>query len=115
LGRFTRPSPPLGERLQYELTDSLEGVEDTVALHGNRLEVRRLLDPFAAWQLLDEILARVIGIGLDAMLARVLDFPARIERGLEILDRRRVRQISLVVLDDERHLRQVIAVLGHVV
>src|SRR5438105_2417963 len=115
LGRFTRPSPPLGERLQYELADSLERVENAIALNRYRLEVRRLLDPFSARQLLDEILTGVIRIGLDAMLGGVLDLPARIERSLEILDRRGVRQVSLVVLDHERHLRQVVSVLGHVV
>src|SRR5437763_1321661 len=57
----------------------------------------------------------MIGIGLHTMLAGVLDFPSRIERGLEILDCRGVRQIPLVILDDKRHLCQIVSVLGHVV
>ena len=57
----------------------------------------------------------MVRIRLDAMLGRVFHFPARVECSLQIFDRRGVGQIALVVLDDEGHLRQVVAVLGHVV
>src|SRR3954464_2539469 len=116
LGRFTPGcSAPLGERLQHQLAHCLERVEHPVALDGDRLEVGSTLDPLPARELLDEILAGVVGIGLHAPLYRVLDFPARIERGLQIVDRRGTRQVALVVLDDERHLGEVVTVLRHVV
>src|SRR6476646_6578831 len=78
-GRFTRPSPPLGECLQYELADRLERVEHTVTLYRDRLEVGSSFDPLAARELLDQVLTGVVGIGLHAVLGRILDLPARIE------------------------------------
>src|SRR6185503_3753748 len=115
IGEIHPPCQPLGERLEHQLADSLQRIEHAVALHGNRLEVRRLLHPVAAWQLLDEVLTRMVRVGLDAMLAGVLHFPTGVERRLEIFDRRRVWKVALVVLDDERHLGQIVPVLRHVV
>src|SRR5258705_3886686 len=116
-GRFiTRSfSEPLGERLKHQLAHGLQRVEHTVTVHRNRLEVGRFLDPLAAGYLFNEVLPGVVRIRLDAVFGRVFDFPARIESSLEILDRRGVRQVPLVVLDHERHLGEVVSVLGHVV
>src|SRR5580765_633321 len=75
LGRFTRPPQPLGERLKHQLADGLQRIEHAITLHRYRLEVRRLFHPLAAWKLLDEVLAGVIGIGLDTMLAGILELP----------------------------------------
>src|SRR5687767_13628586 len=63
-GRFTGP-PSLRQRLQHELADGLECIENSIATYGDGFEVRRPLHPLAARKLLDEILAGVIGIGSD--------------------------------------------------
>src|SRR4051812_16417116 len=116
LGRFTPGfSAPLGERLQHQLAHCLERVEHPVALHCDHFEIRSSLDPFSTGNLLHEILAGVVGIGLYALLDRILDLPARVQRCLEVVDRRGVGQIALVVLDDERHLSEIVPVLRHVV
>src|SRR3990170_2574904 len=113
-GRFTRP-PSLGQRLQHELAYRLERIEYTIALDGDRLKVRGALDPLAPGELLDKVLTGVIRIWRYVKLGRVLDFPPGIQRFLQLGDRRGVRQIALVVLDHERHLREIVAVLRHVV
>src|SRR6267143_1498321 len=116
LGRFTGGLPaPLGERLQYQLTHSLERIEHAISLHGNRLEVRRALHPLSARMLFDQVLAGVVWIRSDATLGRLLHFPAGIQRSLEIVDWSGVRQVPLVVLDHEGHLGEIVSVLGHVV
>src|ERR1700674_4287937 len=116
LGRFTGGfSAPLGERLKHQLTHGLERIEHAISLDSDCLEIWRALHPFSAWKLFDEVLTRVVGVRRDATLARLLDFPARIESSLQIVDWSCVRQVALVVLDHERHLREIVPVFGHVV
>src|ERR1700716_913374 len=84
LGRFTGGFPaPLGERLQHQLAHGFQCVEHAISVHGYRFEVGRLLDPLPARKLLDEILAGMIRIGSDTTLAGILNFPPRIESGLQ--------------------------------
>src|SRR6266542_1104590 len=97
LGRFTAAGES-GQCLQYELADRFECVEHAIAGDGNRFEVRNPLDPVARFQLLDEVLAGVIGIGRDARARRLSGFPPGIERLLQLADGRRPRQIASPVL-----------------
>src|SRR6266705_3004753 len=106
--------PRSAQRLQHHLADGLERVEHAVAADRDGFVVPRAADPLPA-RVLDEELPLVRGIRGDLLLRGFLDGPAGIERRLEVLDRRRVGQIALVVLDDERDLRQVVPVFGHVV
>src|SRR6266705_1622760 len=106
--------PRSAQRLQHHLADGLERVEHAVAADRDGFVVPRAADPLPAC-VLDEELPLVRGIRGDLLLRGFLDGPAGIERRLEVLDRRRVGQIALVVLDDERDLRQVVPVFGHVV
>src|SRR5687768_4265960 len=79
LGRFTvlRARVSLRQRLQDHLAHRLQRVEHAVAVDRDRLEVRRSLDPFARWNLLDQVLAAVIRIRHDAHPLRIDDFPPR--------------------------------------
>src|SRR5512146_1553736 len=78
-------SPPaLRQRLQHEPADRLERVEDSVAARGDGLEVRRPLDPFPARELLDEVFPRVERVRHGAHPRRIVDLPARIQRGLKL-------------------------------
>src|SRR5512133_3558218 len=72
------------QRLQHQLAHRLEGVEDALAAHRDRLEVGRPLDPLAARKLLDQLLAGVVRVGGDALARRLGDLPAGIERRLEL-------------------------------
>src|ERR1051326_5869061 len=110
----SRGDRSLAERLQNHFAHRLQGVEHAVAAHRHRLEVRGAADPLVV-HFLDQVLAGVRGIGRDFLLRPVLDRPPGIERRLEVAHRRRIGEVALVVLDDERDLRQVVAVLGHVV
>src|ERR1051325_10569938 len=93
LGRFTLAS---GERLQYQFTNSAQRLEHAVTRHRNGLEIRRTLDPLAGRQLFDQVLAGVSRIGRGPHLRGIGDFPSRIQRGLQLLDGRRVRQVPFV-------------------
>src|SRR5207244_10713461 len=113
-GRVQRIGRFLAQRLQDQLADRLERIEHSVPPHGDGFHVRRPAHPLAPG-LLDEALAGVRGISGHLLLRGVLDRPPRVERRLEVLDGRGIRQIPLVVLDDEGDLGQVVAVLRHVV
>src|SRR3989442_8024763 len=112
--RIWLPPTRSAQRLEHHLTDGFQGIEDAVAADRHGLVVPRAPDPLPA-RVLHQELALVAGIGRDLLLGGVLDRPAGIQRRLQVLDRRRVRQVALVVLNDERDLGQVVAVFGHVV
>src|SRR5204863_923092 len=76
----------LCQRLQNELAHRLERIEYPFAGHGDGLEIGCALDPRAIG-LFDQVLAGVIRIRRHSPLARIGHFPARIHRGLQILDR----------------------------
>src|SRR5881397_3802332 len=113
-GRVQRIGRSLAQRLQHQFANRLERVEHAVPANGHRFDVRGPPDPRAAG-LLDEVLTGVRGIGGRLLLRRVLDRPPGIERRLKVPDGRGVRQITLVVLNDEGDPGQVVAVFRHVV
>src|SRR5689334_23736422 len=82
----------LGERLQHQLADRFQRVEYPVSADGDSLEVCRALDPFARWNLFDEVLASVIRVRRHSLPCGVTHFPTRVELRLEVADRRGVRQ-----------------------
>src|SRR5665647_238656 len=116
LGRFiVLPGAPCsGERLEYELAHCLERVEYAISRDRDRFEIWCPLHPLSSGNLLDEILARVIGIGHDALLLRFEDLEPRVQRCLQFRERRRVREIALVVLNHERNRGEIVPVLEHV-
>ena len=63
----------LRERLEYQLTDRFERIEDAVAAHRHGLEVCRALDPFAGRDLLDEALLGPEGPLMRAMVQKTSD------------------------------------------
>src|SRR5512142_1061852 len=71
LGRFIAVRKVLCERLEDQLRDCLQCIEDTIPGDSDRLEISRPLDPLAGRELLDEVLAGVVGVGGEALLARV--------------------------------------------
>src|SRR3989454_70566 len=90
---------PLARRLQAQLAHRLQRVEHAVAADRHGLEVGRAADPLIV-DPLDQVLARVRRIGGDLLLRPVFDGPPRVQGGLEIADRRGIRQVALVVLDE---------------
>src|SRR5688500_17130753 len=113
-GRFTCCALS-GQSLQYQLADGLESVEHAIPVDRDCLEVGNALDPVAAGKLIDEVLSRVIRVGRDSRPRGLGGLPARVQRGLQLSDWRGVRKVSFVVLDDERHTSEVVAVFRHVV
>src|ERR1041385_4102359 len=69
LGRFTA-EPRSGQGLQNQLADPFERIEDALTGHGDRLEIRRPLDPLAGRQLLDQVGAWVVRVGRHLLLVR---------------------------------------------
>src|SRR5687767_13178366 len=65
-GRFIAPRLS-GQCLEHQLADRLESLEHAVALNGDRLEVRRALDPLPVRLLVNEVLPRVVRIGSHAL------------------------------------------------
>src|SRR5687767_15275386 len=77
--------------------------------------MRSALDPLSTGELLHGVLARVIRIGSDSSLGWISRLPARVEGRLQLRNGSGIRKISLVVLNDERHPGEIVAVLRHVV
>src|SRR5687768_9410792 len=67
-----------GEGLEHQLADRFQRLEHAVAPDGNRLEVRRALDPLSVGLLVHQVLPRVIRVWHDSLLARFRHFPARV-------------------------------------
>src|SRR5436309_630393 len=105
---------PSAQRLENQLAHALQGIEHAVAAGRDRLDVGGVAHPLPPG-LLDQMLARIGGVRRHLLLSRVVDRPPGIQRGLEVLDRGGVREVALVVLDDEGDPGQVVAVLRHVV
>src|SRR5206468_7546090 len=99
LGRVQRMSPPLAQRLQDQLAHRLQGVEHAVAADRHGLEVGRPANPLIV-DPLDQVLARMHRIGGDLLLLPVFYVLVRVEGALEIADRRGIRLVAFVVLDD---------------
>src|SRR5215207_1318044 len=120
-GRFTSTSDPvaagaaLGQRLEHQLADRLERVEHPIAADGHCLEVRRPLHPLARRNLLHQVLAGMVRIRRHPLPRALRHFPAGIQLRLQVANGCGVRQVAFVVLNDERHLRQIVPVLRHVV
>src|SRR5581483_2816364 len=77
----------LPEVLDHALADRLEGVEHPLAGQGHRLEVGRALDPLPVL-LEHQVLALVVRVGQEPLAGGIGDRPARVERRLELGDRR---------------------------
>src|SRR6266571_3847527 len=103
-GRFTA-SELSGERLQHQLANGFEGVENSVASNCDRLEIRRALDPLTGRQLTHEILSRVVWIRSEARFRGIRRIPSGIQGGLQLVHRRCVRQVAFVVLNDKWQTR----------
>src|SRR5574338_526225 len=89
------PLPRSAERLDDQLRDGLEGVEDAFARDRHGLEVLGALDPLAVL-LVHQELALVVRVGDGLLLGGVFDHPPGIERFLELGDGRRGGEGALV-------------------
>src|SRR6478735_10087180 len=114
-GRFTSWGDESCERFEDQLADGAQRLEHAVASHGDSFKIRRALDPFPGRDLLDQVLTSVERVRSDPLARRLGDLPSRVGRSLQFADRGSVWKVTLIVLDHERHLRQVVSVLGHVV
>src|SRR3954462_12686282 len=114
-GRFTSWCDESCERLEDQLADGAERLEDAIARDGDSFKIRRALDPFPGRELFDQVLTGMIGVRGDTLPARLGNLPSRVQCSLQFAYRGSVGKVTLIVLDHERHLREIIAVLGHVV
>ena len=111
-----RARAPSGERLQHQLADRLERVEDTVAVDCDSLEIRRPLDPspLASWS--TRFWPAWYGSGVTRAFAPAPPVPIPDSaQPARSGDRCGVWQIALVVLNHERHPCEIVAVFRHVV
>src|SRR2546427_10526363 len=93
LGSVQRIGRALAQRFENQLADRFQRVEHPVAADRHPLVIGGVTDPLAA-DFLDEALTGMCRIERLLLTRGIVDRPARVERRLQVLDRRGVGQVA---------------------